>query len=70
MMITQDTINRLKIAFYERWNPEQYGYMMLEMRTGAILFTNDLDCNGNPHFNHKSFLSIINNWNVTQDQSL
>lgn len=55
-------INALKVAYYERWNPEDYGYMILEVTSGAIFFSNNLDCDGNMYFNHKTFLKVIKKW--------
>jgi len=62
MKIDISTINKLKINYYEKWNPEQYGYMELELHTGAVVFTNNLDCDGNPYFCYKSFLRVIKKW--------
>ena len=62
MNIDKETINKLKVAYYEKWNPEDYGYMSLEVHTGAIVFTNDLDCDGNVYFCYKSFLKRIKKW--------
>lgn len=62
MTINKDIINKLKVAYYERWQPEEYGYMELEIVSGAVVFTNDIDCNGNPHFGYKSFLDTIKKW--------
>ena len=62
MNITKEVINKLKVAYYERWNPEDYGYMVLEITSGAVIFSNDLDCSGNPYFCYKSFPKIIKKW--------
>jgi len=59
IIINEDTINKLKVAYYERWNPEDYGYMELEITSGAIVFTNGLDCDGNIYFGYNSFLKTI-----------
>lgn len=57
-----EVINRLKVAYYERWNPEDYGYMILEVTSGAVFFSNNLDCDGNIYFNHKTFIKTIKKW--------
>jgi len=59
-----DVINKLKVFYYERWNPEEYGYMSLEITSGAVLLTNNIDCDGNIYFNHKTFLKVIEKWEV------
>jgi len=57
-----NVINKLKVFYYEKWEPELYGYMSLEITSGAVLFTNDIDCDGNIYFNHKTFLKTIKKW--------
>ena len=58
-IITDDIINRLKVSYYERWNSEDYGYMVLELSSGAIFFSNNLDCDGNAYFSYRTFPKVI-----------
>lgn len=69
-MITKNTIKRLKDYYHNEWNPEQYGYIALEIHTGAICPTNNIDCNGNPHFNYKTFPKRIKKWEDALNQEV
>lgn len=64
-IIERETIERLEEAYANRWDMERYGYMKLEVHTGAIVFTNDLDCDGNVYFCPKSFQRRIDVWKST-----
>lgn len=57
-----EVINKLKVHYYEIWEPDRHKYMVLEAISGAVYFSNDLDCDGNMYFGYKSFLKVIKRW--------
>jgi hypothetical protein len=60
--MNQEIIDKLKRAYHQQWIPSDYKYMVLEPHTGAVIFSNDLDCDGSCYFNRRGFPRIIEKW--------
>jgi hypothetical protein len=46
------------IEYAEKWDCEQYGYVAIDYK-GALIRTNNIDCDGMRYFNKKTFIKYI-----------